>query len=66
MTVYVGDNLSRETTAYDEHVVMPARTTGKEYGTSFGHGSSSLISVIEELSGRILKKEFHENMLDMR
>jgi len=36
--VYVGDNLSRETTAYVEHFVMPALTTGKENGTLLGHG----------------------------
>jgi len=36
--VYLGDNFSRETTAYVEHFVMPARSTGKKYGTLFGHG----------------------------
>ena len=36
--VNVGDNFSRETTAYVEHFIMSASSTGKEYGTLSGHG----------------------------
>ena len=36
--VYVGDNFSRETPAFVGHVVMPARTTGNEYGMLFEQG----------------------------
>ena len=62
--LYAGDDLSRETTAYVEHFVMPAIATGKEYGTLFGHGQSS-VPVIKELSWRILNKNFTHNEYGM-